>query len=277
MARYPQAAALGLLDSAYPVRGLDPWYASSGGGAAGLRAVERPGAPRPPPGAPSRASGSWSARLRQAADERVIRDADGSIVPGPRGRARRRRHGPGRGSEPDVLPGARCLGARRARRRPGSAACGSRCPVADVELHVQRARAATSPNGLYFAVGCLDYPQLFSLAATPAVRREQLSRACGSAPGAFTPFTPASGSRSAATRSPTRLPGLAAARPSPRSRPGVHAAARLGPAAHGRGRPGLADAASADAPRFVPDLGANSGSSRCATRCTWTRRGTRRC
>ena len=31
-------------------------------------------------------------------------------------------------------------------------------------------------NGLYFAVSCMDYPQLFSMHGSPAERRAQLRR-----------------------------------------------------------------------------------------------------
>ena len=45
---------------------------------------------------------------------------------------------------------------------------------------------------LYFAVGCLDYPQLFDIAAAPSVRAGQLAAAEASLPaGTFAPFTTA--------------------------------------------------------------------------------------
>jgi hypothetical protein len=46
-------------------------------------------------------------------------------------------------------------------------------------------------NGLYMAVSCTDYPQLFSLAATPAQRRRQLAIAVGHPPPGdpFAPFS----------------------------------------------------------------------------------------
>jgi hypothetical protein len=46
-------------------------------------------------------------------------------------------------------------------------------------------------DGLYFAVSCRDYPQLFSLASPPGVRRLELAASLGRAPDAFRPFTPA--------------------------------------------------------------------------------------
>jgi hypothetical protein len=45
-------------------------------------------------------------------------------------------------------------------------------------------------NGLYFAVSCMDYPQLFSMRSTPSQRRKQLAaHLLAPPPGAFTPFT----------------------------------------------------------------------------------------
>ncbi len=45
-------------------------------------------------------------------------------------------------------------------------------------------------DGLYFAVACTDYVQLFSRTATPAVRAQQYRRALlGEPPGVFAPFT----------------------------------------------------------------------------------------
>lgn len=45
-------------------------------------------------------------------------------------------------------------------------------------------------DGLYFAVACTDYPQLFSAAASPAVRARQYARALRREPsGTFAPFT----------------------------------------------------------------------------------------
>ncbi len=47
-------------------------------------------------------------------------------------------------------------------------------------------------DGVYYAVACTDYPQLFSMTATPAQRRVQLAAAEAALPaGTFAPFTPA--------------------------------------------------------------------------------------
>ena len=47
-------------------------------------------------------------------------------------------------------------------------------------------------DGVYYAVACTDYPQLFSMTATPAQRRAQLAAAEAALPaGTFAPFTPA--------------------------------------------------------------------------------------
>jgi hypothetical protein len=47
-------------------------------------------------------------------------------------------------------------------------------------------------DGDYMAVGCTDYPQLFSLRAPPSMRRRQLAASVAAAPaGVFAPFTAA--------------------------------------------------------------------------------------
>ena len=45
-------------------------------------------------------------------------------------------------------------------------------------------------DGLFFAVSCTDYPQLFDMRASPAERRSQFGVAAGMAPDEFAPFTP---------------------------------------------------------------------------------------
>jgi hypothetical protein len=69
-------------------------------------------------------------------------------------------------------------------------------PVLRLAAQSQTWNHGTNPagyfsDGLYFAVGCTDYPQLFDMAASPEARRSQFAAAAGMAPDAFAPFTPA--------------------------------------------------------------------------------------
>ncbi len=91
-------------------------------------------------------------------------------------------------------------------------------------------------NGLYFAVSCMDYPQLFSMRSTPSQRREQLAARLLSPPaGAFTPFTAREWFTMSAYSEPYQacLDWPRPAHTAPVVEPGVHAPARLGPAARG--------------------------------------------
>ena len=45
-------------------------------------------------------------------------------------------------------------------------------------------------DGLFFAVSCTDYPQLFDMRSSPTERRSQYGAAAGMAPDEFAPFTP---------------------------------------------------------------------------------------
>ena len=76
-----------------------------------------------------------------------------------------------------------------------AALAGDRAPLLRLVAQSQSYLHGISPadyfsNGLYFAVSCMDYPQLFSMRSTPAQRREQLAaRLLSPPPGAFAPFT----------------------------------------------------------------------------------------
>ena len=61
-----------------------------------------------------------------------------------------------------------------------AALAGDRRPLLRLVAQSQSYLHGVSPadyysNGLYFAVSCMDYPQLFSMAVHPAQRREQLA------------------------------------------------------------------------------------------------------
>ena len=160
-----------LLDSSYPVRDLDPWYVSSGTVARyALDAVcaRDPSCPAGSAvGAPRRAA---RAAARGAADRDASRAADG-------GRRRVRFDDP-RDRRP--RPGRRLRGARStasSTRRCGRRWPATRAPLARMVAESRRfvhsggGDPADYSNGLYWAVACADYPQLFSMSSPPAVRR----------------------------------------------------------------------------------------------------------
>ena len=263
-----------LLDSAYPVRGLDPWYASSGrGGRAralrrGVRARrrlrrggagERDGAPRAAGGAAAAApitgadarrrrrrvrgargrARAWSTWSRTPASDPVIyRELDASVRAALAG---------------DDVPLLRLAAQSQTgpRREPGRLLLGRpllrrqlhRLPAA--LLHARPRRRSAAPS------------------SPPRAARRRRARSRRSPPRVAhderllaSPTRPASTGR--APRTPRRL---LAPRPTP--------AARLGAAARARRRPRLAHARSPTRRCSCPALGASTpGRSRCPTPCT---------
>ena len=190
ISRYRKRLNSVLLDSAYPVRGLDPWYASSGEVArrAFDAVCERDaGCSAAAPGSAVERLGRLVARLRQAPITGVTRDSDGSRV-----HARVDVRAvvdmiQDAASEPNIY--------RELDASVRAALGGDDVPLLRLVAQTQSYLHGASPadyfsNGLYFAVSCMDYPQLFSMHSTPAQRREQLAaRLLAPPPGAFTPFT----------------------------------------------------------------------------------------
>ncbi len=190
IARHPELLHSVTLDSAYPVRGLDPWYASSGPVArAALDAVCARDS-----GCAAAAPGSALARLRRLLDvvrrapiAGITRGADG-------GRARARvtvrtlvDFVQDAASDPVIY--------RELDASVRAALAGDRAPL--LRLAAQSgaydhgvSTADYFSNGLYAAVACTDYPQLFSLRSSPTARRAQFAARLARAPDAFAPFTP---------------------------------------------------------------------------------------
>ena len=189
--RYPRLLHSVLLDSSYPVRGLEPWYASS---AAVARTAMDSVCARDP-GCAEAAPGSATARLAELLErlrERPIsgrtRDADGSRL--------RVRFGvrtivdlvQDAASEPIIY--------RELDASVRAALAGEQAPLLRLVgqmrtyLHSPGGSASYFSNGLYWAVSCLDYPQLFSMRSSPRRRREQLAARLLAPPaGAFEPFS----------------------------------------------------------------------------------------
>jgi len=185
IARHPTAVRSVALDSAYQVVGLDPWYASSGAVAdSALNAV----CSRDPAcsGSASDRLGQLLARLRQAPLSGKTRDSDGSrasvtvttrtIV--------------------DLVQDAASDPVIYRELDPSIAAALAGDPVPLLRLAQQSgtydhgvSTSAYFSDGLYFAVSCFDYPQLFSMRSSPADRRTQLAGSVA-APPAGNPFAP---------------------------------------------------------------------------------------
>jgi pimeloyl-ACP methyl ester carboxylesterase len=193
IARHPDRLNSVILDSAYPVADLDPWYASSG--TAARQALDTVCA-RDPGCATAAGPGSATARLaqlldalRQAPITGRTRDADGSAV---RATVTVRAVADmvqDSASDPVIL--------RELDASVRAALAGDQAPLLRLAAQSDTWDHSPSPpgyfsRGAYFAVNCLDLPQLFSPQASPARRREQFVAALRDPPaGAFAPFTAA--------------------------------------------------------------------------------------
>jgi pimeloyl-ACP methyl ester carboxylesterase len=156
MARHPRALHSVVLDSAYSPRDTDPWYASSG--AAGRNALEIVS-----PGSVARLTQLLTAlpsgiEVREVAD--MIQDS---------------------ASDPVIL---RELDASVRAALAGDAVPLRRLVKQSREWSHGTSTADYFSDGLYWAVNCVDLPQLFSYTGT---RRIDIA----AAPDAFRPFTPA--------------------------------------------------------------------------------------
>lgn len=181
-----------VLDSSYPVRDLDPWYASSGEVA--RRAMDAVCA-RDLGCSTEAGGGSATERLARLVElvrasplTGTTRDADGSRI---RARVDVR-------ALVDIVQDAASdpVVYRELDASVRAALAGDSAPLLRLVGQSQTWSHGTSPpeyfsDGLYMAVSCQDYPQLFSMASSPAERRVQFAAAVEQAPDAFSPFTPA--------------------------------------------------------------------------------------
>jgi pimeloyl-ACP methyl ester carboxylesterase len=190
ISRYPELLHSVTIDSSYPVRGLDPWYASSGETA--RRAMDAvcerdAGCAAAAPGSATERLAQVLERLRERPVAGTTRDSDGSRV--------RTRFGvrevvdlvQDAASDPTIY--------RELDASVRAALAGDELPllrlVAQSRSYLHGANSADYfSNGLYWAVACMDYPQLFSMRASPKRRRAQLAARLLDPPaGAFDPFT----------------------------------------------------------------------------------------
>jgi pimeloyl-ACP methyl ester carboxylesterase len=185
-ARHPDDLSAVILDSTYPIRGLDPYYASSGLVArAAMDAVCarslacRSAAP----------TGTPVARLAALLDQVRLRPI--------RGRAP--------GSPPQTIgprqlvdlvqdAGSEAYIWRELDASVRAALGGDDVPLLRLSAYGTTNGGYANPgyfsDGAYMAVSCTDYPQLFSLTAPFPQRRSQFTASVAASPsGAFAPFT----------------------------------------------------------------------------------------
>jgi pimeloyl-ACP methyl ester carboxylesterase len=196
MARYPGLVRSMVLDSAYEARGLDPWYRTSVSTArSSFRAVcLRSAACRRANGGSAGLSWQRIGRLAAALRSRpVTGEAVGTD-------ARRARVTVGvtalvnlvNDAGYDYEPYRQLDAAARAYLDHRDPAPLLRLYAQDVgyDYSDYQAEATSYSDGLYLAVACTDYPQLFSTRSAPADRRDQLARAVRALPAdTFAPFS----------------------------------------------------------------------------------------
>jgi pimeloyl-ACP methyl ester carboxylesterase len=192
IARHPAMVRAVILDSTYYLRGLSPWYASSGIEArrAMLRVCERSVACDRHDGAAAvHRFAQLLAQVRNAPISGTTRLAGGKRVHEtitPRLLADLVQDS---GSDPVIL--------RDSDASVRAALAGDDVPllrlVAQEQAYNHGTESAVYFNDpLYMAVSCSDYPQLFDMHASPRVRARQFARAVAAQPSApFAPFTTA--------------------------------------------------------------------------------------
>lgn len=190
MARHRSLLHSVILDSAYPVLGLDPYYASSG--EAARQAMDAVcardiGCATAAPGSATERLGQLVEMVRQAPIEGETRDADGSTAQARVDVRALVDMVQDAGSDPVVY--------RELDASVRAALAGDTAPILRLTKQSQTWSHGTSPadyfsDGLFFAVSCSDYPQLFDLRSSPGERRSQFGVSAAAAPDAFSPFTP---------------------------------------------------------------------------------------
>src|SRR4051812_29070273 len=171
IARHPGQLHSVILDSAYPVRGLDPWYASSGEAARGAMdavCARDLACAAAAPGSATARLGQLLAQVRNAPIAGATRDADNSKVQATVDVRALADLVQDAGSDPIVY--------RELDASVRAALAGDHAPLLRLTAQSQSWSHGTSSadyfsDGLYFAVSCTDYPQLFDLRSSPDARR----------------------------------------------------------------------------------------------------------
>ena len=190
IARFPGVLRSVILDSTYAVRGLDPYYASSG--SSGRAALDR--VCRRDPGCVAAAGGGSAvarlgallARVRRTPLHGVVASASAPPVAATVDPRRLADLVQDTGSDPLVL--------RDLDASVRAALDGDPAPLLRLVAESAADGGSSDPGyfseGDYMAVSCTDYPQLFSLRASPGVRLAQFRASVAAAPpGVFAPFT----------------------------------------------------------------------------------------
>jgi pimeloyl-ACP methyl ester carboxylesterase len=193
--RYPTLVRSVVLDSTYAILDLDPWYRST---IQSMPADFDEACSRSPACADAAPGSSWArigalaARLRRAPVE--------GTVPGPDGSREKVTMGVV-GLVDLVNDAAEDPLMYRGLDASARALLDSDDPAPLLRLYAQRLAsdeayfgipASSYSGGLYFAVSCLDYPQLFDMTVPTSIRLEQLAAAEASLPSStFAPFTTA--------------------------------------------------------------------------------------
>jgi pimeloyl-ACP methyl ester carboxylesterase len=193
--RFPGLVRSVILDSTYQSVGLDPWYRSA---ITSMPAAFDAACARAPACAAAAPGSAW-ARIGSLAAYLRANPVSGR-VPGPAGALVEVSMGVvglvdlvnDAAADPQILRGLDAA---------GRALLGAHDPAPLLRLYEQRLAedeayfglpASQYSGGLYLAVSCLDYPQLFDMHAPPAVRAAELQAAEAGLPaGTFSPFSTA--------------------------------------------------------------------------------------
>ena len=191
--RYPRMVRSLVLDSTYETKGLDPWYRSSIGSMPAdfqVACSRAPACAAAAPGSPWETIGMLAARLRASPVAAVVPGAGGKNETVTMGVV---------GLVDLVNDAAEDRQVYRDLDAAARALLETSDPAPLLRLYAQRLAVDEAYFGLptteysvelYFAVGCLDYPQLFDMTATPAARAIQLQSAEAALPAAtYSPFT----------------------------------------------------------------------------------------
>ncbi|RAG86874.1 hypothetical protein DN069_04260 [Streptacidiphilus pinicola] len=189
--RYPQTLRSVTLDASFEVLGLDPWYATSlatAHSAFDLACRRSAACAANAPRDPWTAISQLTAQLRSAPITGTTTDLNGHAVSQTVTSGTLVDLVANAGFDPAVYQG---LGAAAdAVLDHGDNAPLLRLAAQSLGYDNTTPAPPAYSDGLYFAVACTDYPQLFSLNATPAQRAAQLQQAEAAQPaGAFAPFT----------------------------------------------------------------------------------------
>jgi pimeloyl-ACP methyl ester carboxylesterase len=191
MSRYRHQLHSVILDSSYPVRDLDPWYASTG--PAARQAMDAVctrdlACSAIAPGSATERLGQLVARVREDPIVGATRDANGDRLDARVDVRALADMVQDAASDPVVY--------RELDASVRAALAGDGTPILRLTAQSQTWSHGTSSasyfsDGLFFAVSCTDYPQLFDMRSSPTERRSQFAAAAASAPEAFAPFTAA--------------------------------------------------------------------------------------